>query len=224
MTDYQSLGIRPLINAYATVTKYGGSVMPAEVVQAMNAAAAVFVDLAELQRKVGDRIAGLTGNQAAYVTSGAAGGVMLSAAACVIHHHPEHSHSFPHIAALKNEAIVQRSHRNGYDFAIQQVGMKFVEIDSSSSALRRAISAKTACIFWFQGAMNSPDEIPLADVIAIAGQAGVPVIVDAAAQLPPADNFWRFTEMGAALALFSGGKDLRGPPIDRADSWPARFG
>ena len=211
MTDYQSLGVRPLINAYATVTKYGGSIMPAEVVQAMNAAAAAFVDLTELQRKVGDRIADLTGSEAAYVTSGAAGGVMLSAAACVIHHHPEHSHSFPQIAALKNEAVVQRSHRNGYDFGIQQVGMKFVEIDSSHAALRQAISAKTACIFWFQGAMNRPDEIPLADVIDIADQANIPVIVDAAAQLPPADNLWRFTEMGADMALFSGGKDLRGP-------------
>ena len=211
MADYQSLGIRPLINAYATVTKYGGSIMPTEVVQAMSDAAASFVDLAELQRRVGERIAELTNNEAAYVTSGAAAGVLLSAAACVIQNHPEHSHSFPQIANLKNEVIVQRMHRNGYDFGIQQVGMKFVEVDSSPTALQQAITAKTACIFWFQGAMNASDEIPLADVIDIAKGYPIPVIVDAAAQLPPVDNLWHFTQMGAALALFSGGKDLRGP-------------
>ncbi len=211
MSTYQQLGIRPVINAYATVTKYGGSMMPPEVLQAMNEAAGAFVDLAQLQRKVGERIADLTHNEAAYVTPGAAAGVMLAAVASILHHHPDQAMSFPQIAALKNEAIVQRAHRNGYDFGVQQIGMKFVEIDSSLAGLRAAINEKTACIFWFQGAMNSSDDIPLADMIAIADEAGIPVIVDAAAQLPPVENLWRFTEMGASLALFSGGKDLRGP-------------
>ena len=78
MTDYQSLGIRPLINAYATVTKFGGSLMPPEVVSAITAAAAGFVDLADLQRRVGERIAQLTRNEAAYITSGAAAGIQLA--------------------------------------------------------------------------------------------------------------------------------------------------
>ena len=211
MTDYQSLGIRPVINAYATVTKFGGSLMPPEVIAAMNEAAGSFVDLAQLQRRVGERIAELTRNEAAYVTSGAAAGVMLSAAACVLRSHPEALKLFPNIANFKNEAIVHRSHRNTYDYAVQQIGMKFVEIEPSHADLRAAINERTACIFWFQGAMNSPDDIPLADMIAIANEDDIPVIVDAAAQLPPVENLWRFTEMGAALALISGGKDLRGP-------------
>ncbi len=211
MTDYQSLGIRPVIIAYATVTKFGGSLMPPEVIAAMNEAAGSFVDLAQLQRRVGERIAELTRNEAAYVTSGAAAGVMLSAAACVLRSHPEALKRFPDIATFKNEAIVHRTHRNTYDYAVQQIGMKFVEIEPSHADLRAAINARTACIFWFQGAMNSPDDIPLADMIAIADEHDIPVIVDAAAQLPPVENLWRFTEMGAALALISGGKDLRGP-------------
>ncbi len=211
MSNYQSLGIRPVINAYATVTKLGGSLMPPEVISAMNEAAGSFVDLAQLQRRVGQRIAELTRNEAAYLTSGAAAGVMLAAAASVLYKYPQAAKSFPHIASFKDQAIVHRTHRNTYDFAVQQIGMKFVEIEPSVAKLRAAINERTACIFWFQGAMNSPDDIPLADMIAIGDEHDIPVIVDAAAQLPPVENLWRFTEMGAALALFSGGKDLRGP-------------
>ena len=108
MNSYQSLGVRPVINAYATVTKLGGSLMPAEVLDAMQAAAASFVDLQQLQRRVGERIAQLTQNEAAYVTSGAAAGVMLSAAAAVLRDQPEAAASFPHISDFKHEAIVQR--------------------------------------------------------------------------------------------------------------------
>lgn len=211
MTSYETLGIRPLINANATLTKLGGSLMPPEVLQAMTDGASSFVDLSLLQRKVGERIAELTRNEAAYVTSGAAAGLMLAATACVLHHHPEVAMDFPQISSLKNEAIVHRNQRNGYDFAVQQTGMRFVEIDPTPTALRAAINEKTACIFWFEGRLVGEDDTPLQDVIAIADEHNLPVVVDAAAQLPPLENFWRFTGMGAALALFSGGKDLRGP-------------
>lgn len=211
MIDYQALGIRPLINAYATVTKYGGSLMPPEVLKAMNAAAGGFVDLAQLQQRVGDRIAQLTGNQAAYVTSGAAAGIELAAAAAVLHKHPEALKRFPDIAAFNNDAIIFRGQRNPYDYSIQAVGLTYVEIDGSPADLRAAISERTAGIFWFPRGESDAGEISLAQVIAIANDRDIPVIVDAAAQLPPVENLWRFTEMGAAIALFSGGKDLRGP-------------
>ena len=211
MTKYQDLDVRPVINAYATVTKFGGSLMPAEVLEAMRDAAGAFVDLANLQSRVGQRIARLTRNEAAYVTAGAAAGVMLGAAASVLRRHPEAAAVFPQISAFQHEAIVQRHHRNGYDFAVQQVGLNFVEIDHTLAALKAAINERTACVFWFQGPMNSAEEIPLSEVIAVARQRDIPVIVDAAAQLPPVENLWRFTEMGADLAIFSGGKDLRGP-------------
>ena len=211
MTNYQSLGVRPLINAYATVTKYGGSLMPPEVVSAMTAAAGSFVDLADLQRRVGDRIARLTRNEAAYVTSGAAAGIQLAAAAAVLHKHPEALKRFPAIADFRDEAIIFRGQRNPYDYSIKAVGLKYVEIAGSPADLRAAISERTACVFWFHGALVSEDDLPLPELIAIANEHEIPVIVDAAAQLPPVENLWRFTELGAAIALFSGGKDLRGP-------------
>ena len=211
MTTYADLGVRPVINAYATVTKYGGSLMPPEVLSAMKAAAGGFVDLMGLQRAVGARIAELTRNQAAFVTSGAAAGVTLAAAACVLRKCPDAAKAFPQLDAMPHEAIVQRHHRNGYDFGVQAIGMRFVEIAPSQDALRQAINERTACIFWFAGTMNTPEDIPLPDLVAIADEHDIPVIVDAAAQLPPVDNLWRYTQLGASLALFSGGKDLRGP-------------
>lgn len=211
MTNYETLGIRPVINAFATVTKYGGSLMPPEVVQAMCDAAHSFVDLHELQRKVGARIAELTQNEAAYVTSGAASGVALAAAACTVLNQPDKIHQFPHLHDLKNEVIIYKSHRNGYDFGIQAMGFTVVETDSTEEAVRQAISEKTSSIFWFQGAMTGGENLDLAGLIQVANEYDLPVIVDAAAQLPPVENLWTFTRLGAALALFSGGKDLRGP-------------
>ncbi len=211
MTDYQSLGVRPLINACATMTKFGGSLMPPEVLAAMNEAAKAFVDLQQLQSRVGERIAELTRNEAAYVTSGAAAGIMLASAAAVLYKQPDALKHFPKIAAFKDEAILFRSQRNPYDYAIHQTGIKLIEIESDPTALRAAISERSACVFWFARGVDSADDISLEETIAIAAERDIPVIVDAAAQLPPVENLWRFTEMGAALALFSGGKDLRGP-------------
>ncbi len=211
MTSYRDLRLRPLINAYATVTKYGGSLMPPEVLTAMGEAARAFVDLAALQRSVGQRLAELTRNEAAYVTSGAAAGIMLSGAAAVLRKHPEALHALPDLARCACEAIVIEKQRNPYDYAIKQVGLTMIEIEAGKAALQAAINDKTACVFWFPGRLADDHALQLDEVIAIAGAHALPVIVDAAAQLPPVENLWRFTGMGAALAIFSGGKDLRGP-------------
>lgn len=211
MTDYQSLGIRPVINAFATVTKYGGSLMPPEVIAAMNEAAGAFVDLQQLQGAVGEVIAELTRNEAAYVTSGAAAGIVLAAAASVLYKQPDALKCFPNIAAFNHEAIIIRGQRNPYDYGIQQTGLKYSEINGSAADLRAAISDRSACVFWFPRGEHREADLTLADVIAIADKRDIPVIVDAAAQLPPVENLWRFSEMGASLTLFSGGKDLRGP-------------
>ena len=106
-------------------------------------------------------------------------------------------------------------HRNGYEYALRQTGAKLVEIGSETgttiSDLELAIKPSTAAFFWFQGAMSSNRDLPLPEVINVANRHNIPVVVDAAAQLPPASNLWYFTRMGAALAIFSGGKDLQGP-------------
>jgi uncharacterized pyridoxal phosphate-dependent enzyme len=215
MTNYESLGIRRLINANATLTKLGGSLMPPEVRQAMMDAAESFIDLHELQRKVGEKLAEITHNEAAFVSSGAAGGLALATAACITGTDAALINRLPHLDGLKNEVIVHHTQRNGYDYAVQQTGARLVEIGTdagtSPADLEAAINSRTAAIFWFQGTMTTPGDIALAQVIEIAHAHGVPVIVDAAAQLPPVSNLWTFTQMGADLAIFSGGKDLRGP-------------
>ncbi len=212
---YSQLGVRPVINACATLTRLGGSIMPPEVIAAMQDASRCFVDLDELQRRVGERIAELTRNEAAYVATGAAAGLVLATAACTAGPDPDLRNCFPKVGGGKNQVVMQSLHRNAYDYAVRQTGVTVVEVGDEDGAstkdLERAINEHTAAVFWYHGAMNRPTEVPFADVVSIAGAASVPVIVDAAAQLPPVENLWRFTQEGASLVLFSGGKDLRGP-------------
>ena len=216
MDIYKTLGIRTVINGNATLTRLGGSIMPSEGVAAMVEASKHFVDIVELQKRVGEEIAKRTQNEAAYVSSGAAAALTLSTAACITGLDPRKREKLPHLdASMKNEVIVHRHGRVGYDFAIRQVGVTFVEIgDENGTApetLENAINEKTAAIFYFANPTREHLWVPYEDAIAIAKRHDVPLIVDAAAQLPPPENLWRFTELGADLALFSGGKGLCGP-------------
>jgi uncharacterized pyridoxal phosphate-dependent enzyme len=216
MIAYKDLGIKPIINAAATLTRLGGSRMPPPVVAAMAAGAQAFVDLPELQARVGARIAELTHNQACYVASGAAAGVALATAACIAGADPAAIAGFPKLDGRKNEVIVHRSQRNGYDYAIRQTGARLIEIGTQETTqceeLAAAISPQTACVVYFAGEHFARCALPLPEVIAIAHARGLPVLVDAAAQIPPIANLWRFTnELGADVAIFSGGKGLRGP-------------
>ncbi len=215
MSLHEQLGVRRIINAAATLTKLGGSLMPPEVWEAMQEAGRSFVDIHALQRRIGEHIAEATHNEAAYVCAGAATGLVLTTAACVTGLDEAAAMHLPDLTGLKDEVIVHRTQRNPYDRAVRQAGVKLVEIGSPEgtqhSELEGAISDRTAAVLWFQGAMTGRGDLPLELVIDVASAHGVPVIVDAAAQLPPVKNLWRFTQMGAALAVFSGGKDLRGP-------------
>jgi uncharacterized pyridoxal phosphate-dependent enzyme len=216
MTTYEDLGVRRVINASATLTRLGGSRMPPAVVEAMAAAANAFIELDVLQERVGARIAAMTQNEACYVASGAAAGLVLGTAACVAGSDPALMAGFPYLESGKNEVVVHRCQRNGYDYAIRQTGVRLVEIGTAQGTepeeLRAAISERTACVAYFAGVHFTSGALPLEQVIEIAHARGVPVMVDAAAQIPPIANLWRFTrEMGADLAVFSGGKGLRGP-------------
>ena len=156
-SSYDSLGIRPIINAHATLTMFGGSLMPAEVRKAMEEAAGSFVDLHQLQKSVGERLAELTHNEAAYVSCGAASGLLLATAACISRHTPEAYEDFSKLNGVPNEVIVQKMHRNSYDYAVQEAGAKMVEVGSMEGTriedLERAFSPSTVAIFWFQGAI-----------------------------------------------------------------------
>jgi L-seryl-tRNA(Ser) seleniumtransferase len=209
----RDLGLKPVINAAATLTKLGGSLMPPEVIAAMAEGARSFVDLTELQRAVAARIAELTRNEAAYISSGAAGGIVVTVASLIAGTDPLKIAAFPHLEGIaKKEIIVHRSQRNGYDYAARQTGAGFVEIDGTVESLTAAISERTAGVLWFAGSHFAKDALPIETVVEIAHARGVPVVVDAAAQIPHVSNLWHFTrDVGADIAIFSGGKGLCGP-------------
>jgi len=210
---YEELGVRPVINAAATLTKLGGSLLAPGVIEAMAAGAANFVDIGELHTAVGARLAELTGNEAGYICSGAAAGIMLSIVACIAGVDPELREDFPQLRkAPKTEVVLYRSQRNGYDYAARQTGATIVEIDADPDALINALSERTACVMWFAGAHFADGALPIEQVVAIVHPRGIPVLVDAAAQIPPISSLWHFTsEVGADAVLVSGGKGLRGP-------------
>lgn len=205
------LGMRRVINASATLTRLGGSIMPPPVVEAMVAASRSFVELPELQRRVGERIAQLTRNEACYVSSGAAAGLTLATAACITGTDPARIARLPNdMDGLKNEVVVHLSQRNGYDFAVRQAGVRLIEIGPSVDELEAAIGERTAAVAYFAGRL-AEGSLPLETVVEVAHGRGVPVMVDGAAQIPPVSNLWNYTQAGADLAIFSGGKGLRGP-------------
>lgn len=212
MTIYEDLGVKPIINASATLTKLGGSLMPDEVLEAMRAAAGSFVDLPGLQVKIGDRIAELTHNEGAYVSSGAAGGIVLAVCTLMAYPGEPQPMSYPTLDGVsKTEVIVFTSQRNGYDFAITQTGATIVECDNTVASFESKINERTACLVWFAGALAAKSP-PLEEVMPVAKKHGLPVLVDAAAQIPPVSSLWHFTnDLGVEGIIFSGGKGMRGP-------------
>ena len=213
MTRYADLGVRPVINAAATLTRLGGSLMPLPVLEAMAAGAESYVDMPELQRRVGERIAAMTRNEACYVSAGAAAGIAIAVAGCIAGRDLDCVRRLPHVDGPAPEVVVYRKQRNGYDQAARQTGARLVEVDErSAAALDAAISPRTVCVLYFAGAHLAAGALPLEDVVSVAHARRIPVLVDAAAQIPPLSSLWRFTcELGADAAIFSGGKGLRGP-------------
>jgi L-seryl-tRNA(Ser) seleniumtransferase len=215
MDIYDELGVRKIINGSATLTALGGSLMPPEVIAAMAEAAQHFVRIDELQEKVGRRIAEWTHNEAAYISCGAAAGLVLSTAACIAGVDPEKRARLPYTDGMRNEIIVHKRGRVGYDFAIRQAGGRLVEVGSEDGAtaaeLEAAINDRTAAIFVFYKNLLMDGQVPFEQQVAIARRHNLPLVVDAAAQIPPVENLWWFTQQGADLALFSGGKGLCGP-------------
>jgi uncharacterized pyridoxal phosphate-dependent enzyme len=213
VTRYADLGIRPVVNAAATLTRLGGSLMPLPVLEAMAAGAESYVDMIELQRRAGERIAGLTRNEACYIASGAAAGMAIAIAGCIAGRDPDCVRRLPRVDDPPPEVIVYRAQRNGYDQAARQTGARLVEVDQATVGdLEAAISPRTVCVLYFAGAHLAAGALPLDEVVAVAHARRIPVLVDAAAQIPPLSSLWRFTcELGADAAIFSGGKGLRGP-------------
>ncbi|MCI2417323.1 aminotransferase class V-fold PLP-dependent enzyme [Saccharopolyspora sp. K220] len=210
---YRKLGVRPVINAAATLTRLGGSLIAPPAVEAMVEAAGHFIDLGELHRGVGARLAELTRNEAGYVSCGAAAGITLAVASCMTGTNPDLVESFPSMKGVsRTEVAIFRGHRNPYDYAARHFGAEVVEFDATSESLRATIGSRTACVLWFAGAHYAAGAPEFAEVLEVARNRGVPVLVDAAAQIPPIASLWHYTaELGADAVLVSGGKGLRGP-------------
>ncbi|MDF2661706.1 MAG: hypothetical protein K0Q94_4497 [Paenibacillus sp.] len=212
---YSKLGVATVINAADSYTMIGGSLMPAEVIEAMADAAQSFVSLEQLHLKAGERIARLTRNEAAVITSGAAAALTVAIAACMTGVDEAKAKAWPLYKGARNEVVIHRCQRNGFDLAIRQTGATLVEIGdtegTTAEQLESALSDRTACVIYFDTVQFAKAALSLEEVIRISGSKGIPVVVDAAAQLPPVSNLWRYTEMGADLVIFSGGKTLRGP-------------
>ncbi len=220
MTVYDTLGVRTIINAKGTATRLSGGIMRPEISAAMVEASQHCIDMAELQAAASREIAKATGAEAGYIASGASSCLLLAAAACVAGLDPGRMARLPDTRGMKNEVIMIRSQRNFYDHAIRAAGANIVEVglpdryagagvrDAEGWEIEDAISERTAAIFYVADAASQP---PLPEVTAIAKRHKIPVIVDAAAQLPPQSNLKRFIAEGADLVAFSGGKVLGGP-------------
>ena len=211
---YERLGVRPVINAWSWVTVAGGSIMPAPVLRAMEEASRNFVDLPELNRKAGEVIARLTGAEAGLVTAGSGAGMLLQAAACMTGADPARVWRLPDTRGMKNRIVIHRSHRVTYDRNFRTAGAKLVEIGDTGVTepwqLEDAITRRTAAVAYVFGPRKS-GALSLETVVEIAHSRGVPVIVDAAAMLPPAENLTKFIRVGADMVSFSGGKGVMGP-------------
>ena len=231
---YQRLGIRTPINAVGTWTTLGGTLMSVEVSRAMEEASKNFVPIHELQEKVGQRLAALTGAGGAFVTAGASAALCLATCAVTAGDDLKKMLQLPDLTGMKTEIIIQKTHRTLYDHAFRMVGVKLIEVETAEQ-MRRAISAKTAAIAFVMShhtlggskpfetrvdtslgfedryVVGPHGEVSLEEALEMAHRADLPLIMDAAAEVPPAENLGKFVEMGVDLVAFSGGKNLRGP-------------
>lgn len=217
---YEKLGLPRIVNGAGSKTRLSGSIMPDEVVEAMVKASKELVDIEYLQAKASEVISEVTGAEAGIITTGAASALTLSTASCVTGLDIAKMEKLPDTTGMKNEVVIPRNHRNAYDHLIRLAGVKLMEagLDERTVGvgvrsvetweIEAAITEKTVAIAYFVKPSSSP---PLEEVVKIGKARGLPVILDAAAELPPASNLRKFTAMGVSSVAFSGGKAIRGP-------------
>lgn len=207
---FKELGVRTFINAAGTYTMLTASLMDPEVIKAINYAALQYVRLEDLQEKVGARIAELLKCEDAMVTAGAASAITLGTAAVMTGGDSKKAAMIPNdLTGIKSEVIVQKSHRVGYDHAIRNCGAKIIEVETKKD-LESAINDNTAML-WFYNNQNPIGKIRDEEFVALGKKHGIPTFNDCAADVPPVENFWKYTQMGFDLVCFSGGKGIRGP-------------
>ncbi|MDA2925391.1 aminotransferase class V-fold PLP-dependent enzyme [Acidobacteria bacterium AH-259-L09] len=203
------LGVRPLINAAGTYTRLTGSLMPPEVIQAWEYASQIFVRLDELHDAVGERIASLVEAEAAMVTAGAASALTLGTAACMTGSNEEFIRALPDTTSMRDEVIIQKSHRFSYEHAVRNCGIRMVEIETPEE-FENTVSERTAMMLFLN--KNEPvGQIKAAEFAQLGQKHGVPTFIDGAADVPPVENLSKFLRLGYDLVTFSGGKGILGP-------------
>lgn len=220
MSIYEQWGVTPIINACGSVTRLGGAPMPAEVIDAFRDAAAEAVPLDELQAAAARQIAEATGAEAGLVTSGAAAALTLGTAAILARDDLGRMEKLPFTEDIPHEFVVAREQRNGYDHAVRAAGARLVDVGFheivAGAGVRRAetweyeaaFGPRSAGVLYVYDAQGRP---PLGELVAAAHSHGLPVLVDAAGELPPRSNLRDIIASGADLVAFSGGKAIRGP-------------
>jgi uncharacterized pyridoxal phosphate-dependent enzyme len=210
---FKELGVTPVINAAATMTYLSGSLMMPEVLEAINSTAHDFANMYELQDKAGARIAEMLKCEAAMVTSGAAAALVLGTAACLTGMDRKKTELLPNLPGPQREVIIQKSHRYVFDQAVRSTGVKFVEVEGAEE-MEKAINENTVMALFFNGAVSwfgVPDKISHEEFVMVARRHNIPTFIDAAADVPPVENLFRFQKIGFDLITFSGGKMIRGP-------------
>jgi uncharacterized pyridoxal phosphate-dependent enzyme len=200
---YSRLGVRPFINGRGTWTYLSGSLELPEVREAAEQASKQFVDMFELQRAAGKRLAELSGAESGMVTSGSAGAMASATAACIAGSDPKNIWQLPDTTGLKNE-VVMLGGRSAFDSAIRLAGAKLV-LAPTVDDLQPAINGQTAMVY------TTWRDDRLSQALQITRAARVPLLVDDAAGIPPFDNLTRYAKLGVDLYCFSGGKGFRGP-------------
>jgi L-seryl-tRNA(Ser) seleniumtransferase len=206
---FQELGLRTFINAAGTLTFLSGSLMPDEVVRAIDYARNHYVRLDDIQDRVGERIAELLGCEYATVTSGAFSAMTLGISGVMCGMDNKKVEQLPDTTGLKNEVVVLKpADPIGYVHALTNAGAKVIEVQTRRE-LESAISDRTAMLFVFNAYNGS--EVSLEELVEVGKKHGIPTFNDAAADVPPVENLWKYTKMGFDLVAFSGGKGIKGP-------------
>ncbi len=205
---YEAIGVRPLINARGTVTVVGASQILPEVQTAMNEAVKEYVQIDELMDAVGVRLGELTGTEFGYVSSGASAAITAATAGCVTGGDPDKLWMIPDLTGMKDEVIIPAYSRTAYDAAAKAVGVRMVEV-STLEDLKLAVGPRTAMILILAGGPSENGPLSLKEISSVAKPLGVPILVDAAAEVLEVPN--PHISQGADLVAYSGGKYIRGP-------------
>ena len=221
MGVYERFGVKPIINVAGAMTRIGGALMEQEALEAMNEAAKGSARLDELEAAASKVIAEITHAEAGIVTAGAAAALTLGTAACITGLDVARMNRLPDTTGMANEVLMAQHQISGYDHSIKAAGAKVIDVGIPNDTtppgevhvatiydFESAITEHTVAIAYACRLGSNP---PLEQIIAVGKKYNIPVILDAALQVPPVENLHKFIDMGADLVAFSGGKGIKGP-------------